>query len=561
MVRTLYRQYKTSVRPVSASVIGSLIGAFAEAGSLALLIPLAGSALADSANTFKGALGPVKVEAGAGQILIAILVLTIISGLAKTAAVWFRVRAAKRWERTNRVRLVEAFLSANYEFQHSMPASTLQEYAGPFVDQGSALLSRLAGGLNAAFSLLALLVTAVVLNPIGAVTMGVLGVILALLIRPLARRVRESNRLVSRLSVPMGRQVSQLVENARNIKVFGASKAFLDGYIESVAGLAEARRRSNFLGFLAPVINQTAGLMFVVGALSATIALGAGTAPTLGAVTLLLLRGLGYMQIISTNQQMINQSLPYALRLGEELGRMESAAEIRGKDKVSAVNRMEVREIEFRYGSEGTPALTNVSFTLERPGIVGLAGPSGSGKSTLAHLMLGLRTPTKGQVLVNDRPIYQFDRESWVKNVAMVPQEPQLIDGTIHQNIAFLRDIDEAAVRRAAELVGLDGFIASLPSGYQTQIGTTIHELSGGQRQRLGIARALVGGPTLLVLDEPTSALDAESELWLKEALKSISESALLVIITHRSSTLSICNIVIDLVDGQVVNMGLALRD
>ncbi len=556
MVRSLYRQYKSSLRAVTASVIYSLVGAFSEAGALALLIPLAGSVMGDGGAAFRGDLGPFRIDAGANRILVMILGLTLLSGVAKTAAVWLRVRAVTRWESMTRAQLIEAYLSAEYRFQTSVPPSTLQEYAGAHVDQAATVLSRFAGGLSAAFSLLALLVTAIVLNPIGAGVMGSLGLTLALLMRPLAGRTKAANRRASQLRIPMGRQVSQIVEHARNIKIFGGANAVVDSYVDSVIDFSAARQRSNLLGSVTPVVHQTAGLLFFVGALSASIAIGTGTAPTLGAVMILLLRGLSYMQILSTNQQMINQALPYATMLNREFIQIGQAAEERGDEDLEAVHRIELEDVSYRYLDDGDLALTKITFSLEPPGIIGLAGPSGSGKSTLAHLILGLLRPTAGEVLINSLPIQRFSRPSWVRNVALVPQDLQLIDGTVGENIAFFREVRDAEVRWAAQSVGLDDFISTLPNAYQTELGTTVHELSGGQRQRLGIARALVGRPTLLILDEPTSALDAETEAWLQEALRSYSRSALVVIITHRASTLSICDVVIELDNGRLVNFG-----
>jgi ABC-type multidrug transport system fused ATPase/permease subunit len=553
-VRSLYRQYKSSLRAVTASVVYTLVGAFSEAGALALLIPLAGSVMGDGGAAFRGDLGPFRIDAGANQILVMILGLTLLSGVAKTAAVWLRVRAVTRWESTTRAQLIEVYLSAEYRFQTFVSPSTLQEYAGAHVDQAATVLSRFAGGLNAGFSLVALLVTAIVLNPIGAGVMGLLGLTLALLLRPLAGRTKAANKLVSQLRIPMGRQVSQIVEHARNIKIFGAANAVVDSYVDSVMDFSAARQRSNLLGSVSPVVHQTAGLLFFVGALWASIAIGTGTAPTLGAVLILLLRGLSYMQILSTNQQMINQALPYATRLNRELIQISQAAEERGDEDLEAVQRIELEDVSYRYLDDGGLALTKITFSLEPPGIIGLAGPSGSGKSTLAHLILGLLRPTAGEVLINGLPIQRFSRPSWVKNVALVPQDLQLIDGTVQENIAFFREVGDAEVRRVAQSVGLDEFISTLPKTYQTELGTTVHELSGGQRQRLGIARALVGRPTLLVLDEPTSALDAETEAWLQEALRSYARSALVVIITHRASTLSICDVVIELGNGRLVS-------
>lgn len=552
-MRSLYRQYRKSLVPVGLSVFFSLLGAFTEAGALVLLIPLAGTVFDEGGEIFRGHLGPFDLEATATRILVLIVALTLISGVAKAISVIARVRAVAGWERTARSRIIEAYLQANYEMQTSVPPSTLQEYAGQYVTMAATVLQKFVGGINGIFSLLALLVVAIVLNPLGAGIIGGLGLLLAVLVRPIAKRIRAASKQTADLTIDMGRQVSQTVDHARNIKVFGAKKRFMDLYRVSVDQLAHARGHSSLLASMAPVIYQTFGLLFIVGGLAAAIAIGAGTAPTLTAVMILLLRGLGYMQQISTNQQIINQALPYSDALRIQQDRIERSAEHWGSFELSSVKSIEFRDVSYSYPVDGDePAIQDITFVLDSPGIVGLAGPSGSGKSTLAHLILGLRRPSAGTVLVHGRAPNEYTFDSWVGNVALVPQEPRLIDGTVRDNVTFYRDISEADVRWALEAVGLDEFIRSLPDGYDTRLGSTVHELSGGQLQRLGIARALAGRPSLLVLDEPTSALDTVSETWVRETVVRYSADALVVIITHRDTTLSICTSLIEMKQGRL---------
>ena len=552
-MRSLYQQYKKTLVPVGTSVLFSLIGAFTEAAALVLLIPLAGTVFDEGGEIFRGSLGPIELEATATRILTLIVSLTLIAGVAKAISVIARVRAVAGWERTARTRIIEAYLQANYEMQTSVPPSTLQEYAGQYVTMAAAALQKFVGGINGIFSLLALLVVAIVLNPLGAGIIGGLGLLLALLVRPIAKRIRAASKETADLTIDMGRQVSQTVDHARNIKVFGAKKRFMDLYRVSVEQLAHARAHSSLLASMAPVIYQTFGLLFIVGGLAAAIAIGAGSAPTLTAVMLLLLRGLGYMQQISTNQQIINQALPYSDALRKQQERIERSAEQWGSFELLTVKSIEFRDVSYSYPTDGDePAIQDITFDLDAPGIVGLAGPSGSGKSTLAHLILGLRRPRDGTVLVHGRAPQDYTLESWVGNVALVPQEPRLIDGTVRDNVTFYRDIPESDVRWALEAVGLDEFIRSLPKGYDTPLGSTVHELSGGQLQRLGIARALAGRPTLLVLDEPTSALDTTSETWVRETMVRYSANALVVIITHRETTLSICTSIIEMKEGRL---------
>jgi ABC-type multidrug transport system fused ATPase/permease subunit len=189
--------------------------------------------------------------------------------------------------------------------------------------------------------------------------------------------------------------------------------------------------------------------------------------------------------------------------------------------------------------------------------IVGIVGPSGSGKSTLSQLILRLREPTAGSITVNRSPAAGFTLASWYQHVSLVPQDPRLFHSTVAENIAFLDErITLEMVIEAARAANVHDVIESLEHGYDTLIGPGFRDLSGGQIQRIGIARALARGAQVLVLDEPTSALDVHSEAVIQATLESLRGHALVLIIAHRLSTLSICDRILVLRDGQVETIG-----
>jgi ATP-binding cassette subfamily B protein len=158
-------------------------------------------------------------------------------------------------------------------------------------------------------------------------------------------------------------------------------------------------------------------------------------------------------------------------------------------------------------------------------------------------VLLRLRTPTNGHYLVNGREAEEFARLDWFARVAYLPQDPQLVAGSVSENIRFFRPgIDEAAIVAAARAAGIHDEICSWVAGYDTIIGQRADAVSGGQRQRLCLARALVGLPEILVLDEPTAALDAHSEALVHQSLERLKGQITLVIVAHRSSILTLCD-------------------
>jgi ABC-type multidrug transport system fused ATPase/permease subunit len=189
---------------------------------------------------------------------------------------------------------------------------------------------------------------------------------------------------------------------------------------------------------------------------------------------------------------------------------------------------------------------------------VAIIGPSGAGKSTLVDSILGIITPKKGTIYLDGLPPGEFIK-SHQGLVAYVPQAPTIIRGTILENIVFglpSNALTMEDVQEALEKSQLNSYIESLPLGLSTPVGESGATLSGGQRQRLGIARALLSRPGLLILDEPTSALDSQTEDNLTQMLATLSGKTTIIIIAHRLSTISDADMVIAIENGRLVGKG-----
>jgi ATP-binding cassette subfamily C protein PrsD len=206
----------------------------------------------------------------------------------------------------------------------------------------------------------------------------------------------------------------------------------------------------------------------------------------------------------------------------------------------------------------GKPVLHDVNLHLEAGSILGVVGPSGSGKSTLGRALVGVWAPERGTIRLDGASLDQWDREHLGRHIGYLPQDVELFEGTIGQNISrFAPSEDPEAVVRAAEQAGAHGLIVSMPQGYNTMVGDGGVRLSGGQRQRIALARALYRDPFLVVLDEPNSNLDADGEQALRTALEGIrSRGAMAVVITHRASALAIVDQVLVLAGGRVLRCG-----
>jgi ATP-binding cassette subfamily C protein len=219
--------------------------------------------------------------------------------------------------------------------------------------------------------------------------------------------------------------------------------------------------------------------------------------------------------------------------------------------------RVEVDRLVYIAPGSDRPILRGVSFTIEPGEVLGIIGPSGAGKSTLARLVVGIEEPTAGGVWLDGNNTWLWERSDFGRHVGYMPQTTALLDATVGENIARLRDAHPQAIIEAAARAGIHDAIMRLPHGYATRIGDAGFVLSGGQRQRRALARALFGSPKLLVLDEPNANLDDEGERILLNAVRRAqAESASVLMIAHRPSLMTVADKLLVLKDGIVERFG-----
>lgn len=227
-------------------------------------------------------------------------------------------------------------------------------------------------------------------------------------------------------------------------------------------------------------------------------------------------------------------------------------------DLANAKN-IRLNDVSFNYPSKETAALSNLTINIPTNTTVGFVGESGSGKSTTIDLILGLITPDKGQLLLDDTVIDSGNISAWQQRIGFVPQSIFLSEGSITENIAFglsNEDINLEKVNQAVKLSHLDALVSSLPTGLDTKVGERGVQLSGGQRQRIGIARALYNDADILIFDEATSALDGITEKVVMSAIQELSGQKTIVMIAHRLKTVQNCDIIYFMDQGRVVDKG-----
>jgi ATP-binding cassette subfamily C protein len=208
-------------------------------------------------------------------------------------------------------------------------------------------------------------------------------------------------------------------------------------------------------------------------------------------------------------------------------------------------------------GPNNPPILKGVTFSLGTGEVVGIVGPSAAGKSSLARVLVGVWPVLRGSVRLDGSDLSHWNSEELGRYIGYLPQDIELFSGTIAQNIARFQDIDTEQVIFAGRLAGCHEMIQHLPNGYNTQIGEGGQALSGGQRQRIGLARALYGKPSLVVLDEPNANLDSAGEEALLVAVHNLrAMKTTVVIITHKINILAAVDKILIMADGSVQAFG-----
>ncbi len=242
-----------------------------------------------------------------------------------------------------------------------------------------------------------------------------------------------------------------------------------------------------------------------------------------------------------------------ALTRQSEAAEAEREVGSRGGGRVPSLEEgVTVRDVAMSYGRRAV--LRGVSLTIPAGRMTALAGESGAGKTTLLDLVVGLRQPDSGAVLVDGIPVPELDLGAWRSRIGYVPQEPILLDDTVARNVALGEEVADAAIERALRRAGAWSFVDSLARGPDTLVGERGASLSGGERQRIAVARALLHDPLLLILDEPTSELDAKTEAALCAMLRSLRDEVTVLAASHRSAIADAADVRYELAGGRVLD-------
>jgi ATP-binding cassette subfamily C protein len=389
------------------------------------------------------------------------------------------------------------------------------------------------------------------------VIIGLGGAAIVLVLRRRAERGRMIGEAINETDFDIWSDASEHLAAAKTLKAYSLEA-------KATNGLGQIARRFGDLQYQLEMNLSTLRYLFeLISTLAVLIGIFVGVTYLQLSVSSLVVFLLVFYRVsprISAMQGLQSQTLSNvpAMRAVEELdeGALR-AREPSGDDAVLPLERaVALEDVDFEYGPDAC-VLEAVSLAIPRGQTTAIVGPSGSGKTTIVDLILGLLTPTRGAVRVDDAPLSDLDLAAWRSRIGYVAQDGSLFHDTVAANIRLGRiSATDAEIVEAARLAFADEFIQDLPDGYDTVVGDRGVRLSGGQRQRIALARALVRKPEILVLDEATSALDAESEEKILQAVDRLARRTTIVIVTHRLATVRGADTIHFLEKGRIVESG-----
>lgn len=368
-------------------------------------------------------------------------------------------------------------------------------------------------------------------------------------------------RAASEAAIQAQRRIDGVMQNAEVVEAMGMRAAMRNYWQaaqgQAMAGASAANDRAAGVNSLAKWVRMLLSLL-ITGAGAWYVINDNVTIGAMVAANILSARGLAPLEtMIGAWKGLIGARLAVE-RINlmiDKLTRSEGTMQL-----PTPAGEIVVERLVYAPPQAEQPTVKGISFRLPAGSWLGIVGPSGAGKSTLTKLICGVWKPRSGIVRLDGADVYTWPRSDFGRHCGYLPQDVELFAGTVRDNIARFcsaQDVDDAAVTAAAQRAGVHAMILRLNDGYNTQIGPGGAALSAGQRQRIGLARALLGEPRLIVLDEPNSNLDAEGEMALLEALRQArARGATIIMIGHRPSLLGDADLIGVVVDGLMQHFG-----
>lgn len=560
-LRTLFATLSRTRRlQLGALVLLIVAGSFAEMVSISAVVPLLTILAQPNANAHS-IFSRLPIGSGNNVALTIVLLFSfavLVAAALRLLLHWFGIHLSFQIGIDLTSRIYRSTLYQPFKYHLSNNSSTTIAALNKVQSVIGGLLMPLVQGFAALVFVIAIVATLILIDPfVALITLCSCAVLYGLAAYLTSGKLRSYS---AKLSQSEGLRIQAIQEGLggiREVTIDSSQEFFVARYLTFEMALRSAQASINLVSVIPRYVVEAigmSGIVFLAYYLSQRDGDLVAALPTLGALAI------GAQRLLPQAQQLYNawssvRGTTAPLNDVLELLRLE---EVRHESlPVADTPRTpiwELRHLGFAYDVD-RPVLTDINLKIKKGAFVGLTGPTGCGKSTLINLMMGLITPSSGEVLISGNTLTSTNARALWDRLAHVPQTVFLADTSIAQNIAFGRPvelIDLGRVEKAAKIAQLDAFVRELPDRYETSVGERGIRLSGGQRQRIGIARALYKGVDILVLDEATSALDQATEAVVIEQIRRAQPLTTIVMITHRLTTIRYCDEVFELSGGRM---------
>lgn len=504
---------------------------------------------------------------GRGELLLWAIGLMLVFYLLKTFflmyASWKQAIFNAALTERIQIRLFNGYLSQEYLFHLDRNSSSLLYNIQSEVNYLSHVVQALLTILSDSALILGVFAMLLVVNPELAIFTVLLFLLFGFLLNKLTNEKLKTLGTDRELHEKiMFKQVLQAFGGVKDVILFGKKSFFSNQFITHAS---ERKRVFASQGLIQQIPRLYFELLsiFIIAAIVVYFVLTTEDLgmilPTIGLFMLAALRIMPSANKLASSFQTLRFTKPVINKLYEELQLIQNNLREQKDSKTGELTeKIEVRNLNFKYPNKNANTLKDINCVINKGETIGFLGASGSGKSTLIDLVLGILKPSSGGVFVDGKNISESIK-SWQNMIGYVSQSIYLLDDSIRRNIAFGLedgDIKDEKVLHALKMAHLEDYIASLPAGLDEIVGERGVKLSGGQRQRIGLARALYNNPPVLVLDEATSALDNITENEVMKAIRDLKGDKTILIIAHRTSTISHCDKIYAIEDGRISKEG-----
>lgn len=547
-----------------------LVGALFDVVSLGAVFPFIGVLTAPETvfsmpmvQDVAGSLGITRADQMVLPLTLIFIGVALLAGAFRLLVLWVNTRLTYVVGHDLSVRVYQSTLYQPYSVHVNRNSSEVISGVDK-VDVAIGVISQVLALANATLVSVAILATLMVIEPlISGLTLLGFGFCYASVAWVTRLRLYKNSRCIALESNRRIRTLQEGLGGIREVLLNGSQLFYIDGYRRSDWSLRHAQGVNTFLSACPKFAVEALG-MVLIAMLAYVLSQqtgGLGPAlPLLGAMALGAQRLLPAMQQIYAawsgilgSQASLNDALALVEQPLSEEALLAPPAPLDFQDEI------QFEDVFFRYTRNGPWVVHDFNLRISKGARVGFVGITGCGKSTTLDLLMGLLLPTSGRIVVDGSPLSGERLRAWQGIIGHVPQSIFLADTTMAENIAFGEPpeaIDMERVRQAARRSRIAAFIESNPEGYNALVGERGIRLSGGQRQRLGIARALYKQAAVLVFDEATSALDNATERDVMDAIEGLGRDITILIIAHRLSTVSRCDMIIQLEQGKMAAQG-----